>query len=166
MVNTREYNTAVKDLSRNIFRYVMKCIQNEDETKDIVQDCFLKLWQNRDLVNPDKVKYWLFSTAHNTMLNHIKKSSRTVSIEGLKGITPYVDQNESFDLKELINKSLDLLPQIQKSIMILRDLEGYEYKEIGDILDLTESQVKVYLFRARQKMKNYLKELNGYYENN
>lgn len=166
MICTREYNTAVKEYSRNIFRYVYKCIKDEDEAKDIVQDCYLKLWTHRANVNPDKIKYWLFTTAHNTMLNHLKKSSKVVPMEGLSNIDPFEVPNDGFDLKGLIDKSLDLLPQVQKTIIILRDLEGYNYNEIGEMLDLSESQVKVYLFRARQKMKESLKELNKYYENN
>ena len=78
---------------------------------------------------------------------------------------PYAN-NERFELKELIDKSLDQLPELQKSIILLRDLEGYDYKEIGEILDLSESQVKVYLFRGRQKIKETLKNTITYHENN
>ena len=67
--------------------------------------------------------------------------------------------NDNYGLKELINKSLDKLPNIQKTIILLRDLEGYSYKEIGEMLKLNEPQVKVYLFRARKMMKNQLTEL-------
>jgi len=66
---------------------------------------------------------------------------------------------ESFEMKEIIEKSLSQLPPVQKSIILLRDLEGYNYKEIGEILDLSEAQVKVYLFRARNKIKKQLKDL-------
>lgn len=64
------------------------------------------------------------------------------------------------DLKEVIEDCLAGLPEIQKSILMLRDYEGYDYKEIGEILDLNESQVKVYLFRARNKMQAIIKDLN------
>lgn len=144
----------------------MKCLRNEDEANDIVQECYLKLWQHKEKVNPDKVKYWLFSTAHNTMVNYIKKSSRTVSMGEETYVEPFINQNQDYALKEIIDKALELLPQIQKTIILLRDLEGYNYDEIGEMLQLNESQVKVYLFRARQKMKNSLKELYRYYESN
>ena len=64
-------------------------------------------------------------------------------------------------MKEILEKSLDTLPPIQKTIILLRDLEGYNYKEIGEILSLTEAQVKVYLFRARQKIKDLLRHLHA-----
>jgi RNA polymerase sigma-70 factor (ECF subfamily) len=62
-------------------------------------------------------------------------------------------------MKEVIEKSLAMLPPVQKSIVLLRDLEGYNYKEIGDMLELSEAQVKVYLFRARNKIKKQLNDL-------
>jgi len=69
-------------------------------------------------------------------------------------------QDKSADLKEILDKTLDALPHLQKSIILLRDLEGYNYQEIGEMLELTESQVKVYLFRGRQKIKTRLIGLN------
>ena len=65
----------------------------------------------------------------------------------------------TYEMKEVIEKCLAQLPPVQKSIILLRDLEGYNYKEIGEILELSEAQVKVYLFRARNKIKKQLKDL-------
>ena len=66
---------------------------------------------------------------------------------------------KNFEISEVIERSLALLPPVQKSVVLLRDLEGYNYNEIGEILGLTEPQVKVYLFRARNKIKKQLKDL-------
>ena len=65
------------------------------------------------------------------------------------------------DLKAIVHKALDQLPEIQKSVILLRDYEGYDYAEIGKITGLNESQVKVYIFRARQTLKNYLVSLEN-----
>jgi RNA polymerase sigma-70 factor (ECF subfamily) len=70
-----------------------------------------------------------------------------------------VNDAHRFEVTEVLEKCLAILPPVQRSILLLRDLEGYDYKEIGQVLDLTESQVKVYLFRARQKLKDNLKDL-------
>jgi RNA polymerase sigma-70 factor (ECF subfamily) len=161
MVDTKEYNSAVREYTRNIYRYVFKSLKDKEATNDIVQDCFLKLWKEREKVDKLKVKYWLFATAHNTMINYLKKSSKTVSIDSILFEQPLATQKSDFDVKEILEKSLDTLPPIQKTIILLRDLEGYNYKEIGEILSLTEAQVKVYLFRARQKIKDLLKHLHA-----
>jgi RNA polymerase sigma-70 factor, ECF subfamily len=159
MLSTEDYNKAVKEYSKNIFRFIIKSVKDEAWSKDIVQDCYLKLWQHRDNVPLIKIKPWLFTTAHNLMINQIKRGARTVSIESEGIVEPHF-MDPDYSIKELIDKCLDKLPLLQKNILLLRDLEGYNYKEIGQMLSLTEEQVKVYLFRARQKIKNSLKELN------
>ncbi|HPV56927.1 MAG TPA: RNA polymerase sigma factor, partial [Tenuifilaceae bacterium] len=64
--------------------------------------------------------------------------------------------NINFDVSEVLGKAVDQLPEIQKSVLLLRDYEGYSYEEIGEITGLNESQVKVYIYRARLSLKNYL----------
>lgn len=71
-----------------------------------------------------------------------------------------VESKNRFELKEIIDLAMQKLPELQKSILLLRDLEGYNYKEIGEMLNLNESQVKVYLFRARKKVKDQIKDLS------
>lgn len=157
-MDRHEYNIAVKSFSGRLYRYVLKCLRSEDDAKDIVQDSYEKLWENYKKVPFEKSKSWLFTTAHNALINLLKKQSRIdlrEELEEQENMT-YVD---GFDNKEMIEKCLETLPPLQKSVILLRDLEGYDYAEIGQILSLNESQVKVYLFRARLKIKNQLKDL-------
>ncbi len=139
---------------------MFKCIRNSEDSRDIVQDSYTKLWENRKAVEFSKSKAWLFTTAHNGLINFLKKQGRTSFFEEgkLDKMNP-VSESHRFEVKEILEKCLEVLPPLQRSILLLRDLEGYDYKEIGEILDLTESQVKVYLFRARQKLKDNLKDL-------
>jgi RNA polymerase sigma-70 factor, ECF subfamily len=160
MISVQEYNQAVKEYTRSIFRFLYKAIKDEEAVNDITQDCYLKLWQNRDQINPQKIKPWLFSVAYHAMLNYLHAASKRVKLDEHAQV-PHVFQKNEFDTKAIIERVLDELPPLQKSIILLRDLEGYEYKEIGEILMLNEAQVKVYLFRARQKVKNTIKELTN-----
>ena len=154
----REYNTAVETLSHRLFGYVFKSLRNREDSNDIVQESFMKLWINREKVETPKAKSWLFTTAHNALINFVKKSGRTSSLEVLK-IDRGKEDKHKFELKDIIDKALDVLPEQHKSILLLRDYEGYNYKEIGKIMKLNESQVKVYLFRARKKVKEQIKDL-------
>ncbi|UKN01524.1 RNA polymerase sigma factor [Paracrocinitomix mangrovi] len=158
-MNRREYNMAVKEFSGRLFGYSLKYLQNSEDASDIVQDVFEKLWKNRKKVEPDKVKSWLFTCAHNAMINFIKKRSRMSYMDDVQTSDVQESHTKSYEMKEVIEKCLSQLPPIQKSIILLRDMEGYNYKEIGDILELSEAQVKVYLFRARNKIKKQLKDL-------
>ena len=158
MISVEKYNEAVHEYTKNIFRFLYKSLKDEDAAKDLLQDCFLKLWENRQKVDKLKIKSWLFSVAHNSMINYLKKEGRTTNLNGYEN-SQSVYQKHQFDLKIIIDAELKKLPAIQKSILLLRDLEGYEYKEIAEILELSESQVKVYLFRARVKIKNSIKSI-------
>jgi RNA polymerase sigma-70 factor (ECF subfamily) len=160
MIAVEVYNQAVKAYTTSIARFLYKSLRDQEAVDDIVQDCYLKLWQHRDKVNPDKIKSWLFSVAHHAMLDYLAVASMKVKLEH-SAHTLRVYQKNEFDTKAIIEKALGELPPLQKSILLLRDLEGYDYKEIGEILELSESQVKVYLFRARQKVKNYIRELTN-----
>lgn len=158
MISTQEYNQAVKEHTRSVFRFLYKSVRDEEVVNDLVQDCYLKLWQNRAKVNPAKIKPWLFSVAHRAMLDYFAASARQVKLDAAVQPPP-VFQNTGFDTKAVVERALGELPPLQKSIILLRDLESYSYQEIGDILELNEAQVKVYLFRARQKVKDYIKNL-------
>jgi RNA polymerase sigma-70 factor (ECF subfamily) len=160
MISVQEYNQAVREHTRGVFRFLQKSLKDKEAADDIVQDCYLKLWQHRDRVDPQKVKAWLFSVAHRAMLDHLNAAARRVTLDE-RVAAPAVYQNNPFDARAILERALGELPPLQRSILLLRDLEGYEYREIGEILELNEPQVKVYLFRARQKVKNSIKELTN-----
>ena len=152
----REYNSIVKEHSNNLFGYAIKFLRDREDAKDIVQDVFEKLWMNRNTVECAKAKSWMFTTAHNAMINFSNRKGRLQLTDEIgkydKGIKP-----QTFESHQLVERAVSILPPIQKSVILLRDLEGYSYKEIGDILELSDSQVKVYLFRGRKKIKKQLK---------
>lgn len=123
--------------------------------KDIVQDTYEKIWRKVNDVESTNAKSYLFTTAHHTLIDYTRKAKKQgdyneVVENTLKHETQYSDA------KQILNDALDKLPEIQKSVVLLRDYEGYDYAEIGKITNLSESQVKVYIFRARAFLKNYI----------
>ncbi len=137
----------------------MKFLRNSEDAQDIVQDVFEKLWINRKKVEAEKAKAWMFTTAHNAMINFVMKKQRMILPgDDLIPETAKIERSV-FESKQVVDRAVSILPPVQKSIILLRDLEGYTYDEIGDILELSPSQVKVYLFRARNKIKKQLKGL-------
>lgn len=156
-MNRREYNIAVKKHSTNLYGYIFGFLRNSEDSRDIVQDSFEKLWKNRKKVEVDKCKAWLFRTGHNALINFSKRKQRTVY--NSDAIPERAAYDNRYEYKEIVDLALALLPPLQKSIILLKDLEGYKYDEISEILEISESQVKVYLYRARKKIKKQLSDL-------
>jgi len=156
----QEYNISVENHGDSLYRFAVNFLKNQEEAQDIVQDVFEKLWINRDKVEFEKAKSWLFTCAHNAMINFVNKRARFTKLVNEFQSDSTELKSFGFESKQVINHILGILPPLQKTIILLRDLEGYSYEEIGDILSLSSSQVKVYLFRARLKIKKQLKGRN------
>ncbi|NQU32592.1 MAG: RNA polymerase sigma factor [Bacteroidetes bacterium] len=150
-----EYNSCVDDFSDGVYRFILKNLRDTEVSHDVVQDSFMKLWIKRKDVESKKGKSYLYTTAYHTMIDYIRKNSRNSSIENTENV-----QGETFnsysDLKEILNLAIEKLPEIQRSVIMLRDYEGYSYEEIGEITNLNESQVKVYIYRARLFLKKFI----------
>lgn len=153
----REYNKCVDEFSDGIYRFLLKNIRNAELAQDLVQESFLKLWLKHKEVAFAKSKSYLFTTAYHTMIDQTRKRSwKDQGLDDRLSQTFEVSGNSYSDIKEILDIALETLPEIQKSVVLLRDYEGYSYQEIGKITDLTETQVKVYIYRARMSLKKYL----------
>ncbi len=135
-----------------IFRFILKNLTDEDKAHDVVQDTFEKLWRNRKNVNPEKVKSYLFTTAYHTMIDYIRKERRSDNFDKVRE-EDCAHSCQYSDLREVLDMALAQLSDVQRSVVLLRDYEGYSYEEIAQITALNESQVKVYIYRARKKLK-------------
>ncbi len=151
----KEYNQCVTQYADNVYRFIVKNLRHEEDARDIVQTAFEKLWLNREVVQHDKSKSYLFTVAYNQMIDHIRKVRRIQLKEEFKEDSGIQHQPSSNSRKTLM-EALNRLSEVQKSLVMLKDYEGYSYEEIGHIMNLNESQVKVYLHRARLTLRNYL----------
>jgi len=155
-----EYNKAVDHYADNLYRFILRSCRKEEMSQDVVQDSFEKLWIKLDNVEAGKVKSYLFTTAYHTMLDILKKEKRMTDFEG-SAVNEHKHNEQYTDLNEVLKEALDRLPEVQRSVILLRDYEGYSYEEIGEVTGLSESQVKVYIYRGRLTLKNYLVKLEN-----
>ena len=156
----REYNNCVNLYADNVFRFIVKNLRHEEDARDVVQTAFEKMWRNREEVDNAKCKSYLFTVAYHQMIDHIRKVKRINLKEDFNDDTR-VQYMPAQNLRKTLEDALSRLSEIQRSLVLLKDYEGYSYEEIGTITGLSESQVKVYLHRARVQLKNYLVKLEN-----
>jgi RNA polymerase sigma factor (sigma-70 family) len=152
-----EYNKAVDLHSDGLYRFLLKNVKDRDKAKDLVQETFAKLWLKVEEVSFEKSKSYIFTAGYHTMIDQMRREKRQAAYvtEELKtGDQSYSRQYS--DLQEILQEALDRLPTVQKSVIMLRDYEGYSYEDIEKITGLNESQVKVYIYRGRVALKEYL----------
>ena len=154
-MNVEQYNSSVDSYSDNIYRFILKNIRDTDKAKDIVQDTYEKLWLKVETVEYPKVKSYLFTTAYHTMIDLLRREKKQGDFNSIKQ-DQYSHSEQYSDLNEILHEAINKLPDDQRSVIMLRDYEGYSYEEISEITGLNESQVKVYIYRGRMFLKNYI----------
>ena len=163
------FRDDVLPLKNELFRLALRITLNRFEAEDIVQDTLIKVWNRRsDWNDIDSIEAFSLTICRNLSLDRIKKKeNNNDSLEDVKGAEPLASSNPQdrmiqADRVGLIKQIVDLLPEKQRSCMQLRDFEGKSYKEIATILDITEEQVKVNIFRARQAVKHKYMKIDNY----
>ena len=151
----REYNECVTIYADNVYRFILKNLRNEEDARDVVQTAFEKMWIHRDEVDASKSKSYLFTVAYRQMIDHIRKVKR-IQLKEEFNENVKVQNKPANNLKKILDEALARLSETQRTLVLLKDYEGYSYEEIGQITNLSESQVKVYLHRARVQLKEYL----------
>lgn len=159
-MTTAEYNRCIDEFSDAVFRFILKNIKNKEKAEDIVQDTFMKMWDKVRTIDYAKGKSYLFTTAYHTMIDLIRKDKKMVDMEEEASLRMMSEENLYSDVNDVLNEAVAQLPEIQRSVILLRDYEGYSYQEIGEITNLNESQVKVYIYRARKFLKEYIVSLD------
>jgi RNA polymerase sigma factor (sigma-70 family) len=151
----KEYNECVTQYADNVYRFILKNLRHEEDARDVVQTAFEKMWRNRDDVDHSKSKSYLFTVAYNGMIDHLRKVKRVQLKEEFRD-EARVTNREMNNARAILQEALARLSETQRSLVMLKDYEGYSYDEIGKIMNLSESQVKVYLHRARVQLKEYI----------
>ena len=164
------FQNDVLPLKNKLFRLALRITLNREEAEDVVQDTMIKVWNARDRRQElDSIEAYSLTIARNLSLDRIKKmDNQNDSLE--EQTTERLDETSSTPSERMIQKDklnivrniINELPEKQRSCLQLRDIEGKSYKEIADILSITEDQVKVNIFRARQTVKQRFQQFDSY----
>ena len=163
------FRNNVLPLKNILYRLALRITQSEEDAKDIVQDTLLKVWDKKDEWNEiESIEAFSLTICRNLALDRIKKQDannesleNTVIQDISRELSP-LEETLQRDRVELVKRIINALPEKQRSCMQLRDIEGKQYKEIAEVLQITEEQVKVNIFRARKTVKERFLKLDDY----
>ncbi|MEP7267023.1 MAG: RNA polymerase sigma factor [Saprospiraceae bacterium] len=154
-----EFRDFVRANQNKIFRFALRLIPKEDDAKDIVQDVLIKIWDRRDeLAKIENIDGWMYTVTRNLCIDRIRAKKVHLDINTQvqvadKTDSPY-EQTSKSQLLKLMRKLIDEMPEKQKLVIHLRDIEGLSYDEIAQSIGIPLAQVKVNLHRARLSLKD------------
>ncbi|MBQ3690264.1 MAG: RNA polymerase sigma factor [Bacteroidales bacterium] len=155
-----EFNKSADLYSDNLYRFVLKNLRDEDLAQDTVQEAYEKLWLKHQDIDFGKSKPYLFACAYHSLIDVVRKKRNCfLTCDEAAVNIPQKHFSQFSGIKEALNEALNQLPAEQKSVILLRDYEGYSYDEISQITGMTLASVKVYIFRGRVAMKKKLELL-------
>lgn len=163
------FKDAIWPIRDKLFRFALRIVKSREEAEDVVQDVLSKLWRTRkNWDRIDNLEAWSMRITKNMALDHLRsrKYRRTEGVEQLEqhsgdSITP-LEQVEQQDAMTHIRQLIDALPENQRLVIHLREIEQKSYQEICELLDMPMSQVKTNVFRARNKLKTALLKRESY----
>lgn len=162
----RDFKTNILPVSKKLLRFAIQFLKDEDEAKDVVQDVFLKLWQKRDeLEKIENIEAFAMRMTRNRCLD-ILRANKTIGISAetdrkMKEETVDVhSQVEYTESANQIKKLIENLPDLQRTVMYLRDIEQLSYDEIAETTELQLNAIRVNLSRARKKVRDEFLKLN------
>lgn len=169
-MHQQDFTRTILVHKNKMYRFALSILGDEHEAKDVVQDVLLKLWETRfELEDKLNIEAWCITLTRNKALDKLKRVGRKMKTNldhvGMKLVsenqTPewYTVQNETMNF---VSDAIAHLPEVQKAVFQLREIEGYSYIEICEALDLEMSNVKVNIFRARKSIKESLEKMNSY----
>jgi RNA polymerase sigma factor (sigma-70 family) len=160
-MNLQEFQIKVYPLKNKLFRFARRMLDHTEEAEDIVQEVFIKLWNRRDKLDEYRsVEALAMITTKNLCLDKIK--TKRYPVENMENHRQFIENMPAetkvdySDLIRGIHAAMKLLPEQQQMILHLRDIEGYEFEEIAEIVDMNENAIRVALSRARKRIRELL----------
>ena len=163
------FQSRIISIKSKLFRFALRLLGNEEEAMDVVQEVFIRVWNGRERMEEvQNWEAWCMRITKNLSLDHIRTATRKKTHTITEGfdirqdtLSPY-ENTEIQESMQQVNRLISLLPEKQRQVIHLRDVEGYSYNEICEILELDMNQVKVNLFRARNTVREKLLKINAY----
>ena len=164
-MKTISFQSDILPLKNELYRMALRITMNAADAEDVVQETMMKVWNRRDQWDQiESIEAFCLTICRNVSLDKVRRmDNQTQSLDAAydpkdQGVASNPEEQAiQSDRVRLVRQMINLLPEKQRSCMQLRDMEGKSYKDIATILDITEEQVKVNIFRARQTIREKFK---------
>ena len=165
-MKTISFQSDILPLKNELYRMALRITMNAADAEDVVQETMMKVWNRRDQWNQiESIEAFCLTICRNLSLDKVRRmDNQTQSLDAAydpkdQGVASNPEEQAiQSDRVRLVRQMINLLPEKQRSCMQLRDMEGKSYKDIATVLDITEEQVKVNIFRARQTIREKFKK--------
>ena len=161
-MNQETFKNTVFVLKDEMYRFAKRFLVSSDEAQDLVQDLMMKFWQKKDELAGLNIKSYALKCVKNECLNKLKHEIVKQNFADFQLHRSELYKMEVNNLKEKIINFISELPEKQKMVIHLKDVEEYEVSEISEVLEMEENAVRVNLMRARQKVKEQITQLMNY----
>ena len=167
-MDLKDFQTHILPYKNKLFRFAMSIVGNATEAEDVVQEVFIKIWQNRQQINKlNSLEAWSMKLTKNLSIDKLRSKHRRT--DGLDNVVEISSREATPDKATELNDTMSRikalmfqLPDKQRQILQLRDIEGMTYEEISQVLELPLNQIKVNLFRARKQIRAKLLKSESY----
>lgn len=159
---SRRFRHWVEQYQDHVWTLARYLLKDAAEAEDVCQESFLKLWHRQDDIDPDKVKAWLMKVTRNGCLDRLRRRRPSVELTDRQpetGVSEPPEDARRQELGQWLRRSIAALQEPYRSLVVLRDVQQNSYEEVADALELSLTQVKVYLHRARKQLRERLAEV-------
>ena len=155
-MDAKEYNECVRHHADDLYRFALRYSSDGAEAEDTVQEVFLTLWERHADIRTKGVKGFLVKLLYRRLVDLHRH--RKLELHPAVDEEPAYAPGEHFELRDALQQALARLPEEQRMLVLLHDLEGYSYGEMAGLTGLNEQQVGVYLWRARKTLRKQLED--------
>jgi RNA polymerase sigma-70 factor (ECF subfamily) len=159
---SKRYRKWVKEYQDQAWTLARFLLKDPSEAEDACQEAFVKLWRHQDSIDPDKVKPWLMRVTRNGCLDRLRRRRPTEELEEWRQRDESpgpMQRTHQHEIGRWLQQSIGGLKEPYRSLVVLRDIHQHSYEEVATVLELSLSQVKVYLHRARKQLREQLAEV-------
>ena len=160
-MSEQEYTQTVQQCREALYRFAVRYTADGDGAWDTVQDAFVALWTHRSEVEAEKAKGWMIRVMYRQLVDQHRREQRFRNIAPELVGEEWYSQHDNFELHDAMQKALNQLPEQHRAILLMKDLEGYQYQEIAQLTGLDVPQVTGILYRARINLKKAYLKLNN-----